>query len=64
MLSGPATESTMELVDATGLSVIASGGIGSEEDITLIQTSGCSGVIVGKAIYEGKVRLSVCLQNA
>ncbi|MEI8200689.1 MAG: 1-(5-phosphoribosyl)-5-[(5-phosphoribosylamino)methylideneamino]imidazole-4-carboxamide isomerase [Eubacteriales bacterium] len=63
MLSGPATESTRELVDATGLSVIASGGIGSEEDITLIQTSGCSGVIVGKAIYEGKVRLSVCLQN-
>lgn len=64
MLTGPATESTRELVDATGLSVIASGGIGSEEDITRIQTSGCSGVIVGKAIYEGKVRLSVCLQNA
>jgi phosphoribosylformimino-5-aminoimidazole carboxamide ribotide isomerase len=64
MLSGPATESTRELFDATGLSVIASGGIGSEEDITLIQTSGCTGVIVGKAIYEGKVRLSVCLQNA
>jgi len=29
-----------------------------------IKTSGCSGVIVGKAIYEGKVRLSICLQNA
>ena len=64
MLTGPATQSTRELVDATGVSVIASGGIGSEEDITLIRTSGCSGVIVGKAIYEGKVRLSVCLQNA
>jgi len=64
MLTGPATQSTRELVDATGLSVIASGGIGSEEDITRIRTSGCSGVIVGKAIYEGKVRLSVCLQNA
>jgi len=64
MLSGPATESTRELVVSTGLSVIASGGIGSEEDITLIHTSGCSGVIVGKALYEGKVRLSVCLQNA
>ena len=64
MLTGPATQSTRELVDASGVSVIASGGIGSEEDITLIRTSGCSGVIVGKAIYEGKVRLSVCLQNA
>jgi len=64
MLTGPATESTRELVDATGLFVIASGGIGSEEDIARIRTSGCSGVIVGKAIYEGKVRISVCLQNA
>jgi len=64
MLTGPATASTRELVDATGLSVIASGGIGSEEDITEIRTSGCSGVIVGKAIYEGKVRLAICLQNA
>lgn len=64
MLTGPATVSTRELVDATGLSVIASGGIGSEEDITEIRTSGCSGVIVGKAIYEGKVRLAICLQNA
>ncbi len=64
MLTGPATESTRELVKATGLSVIASGGIGSEEDIAEIKTSGCSGVIVGKAIYEGKVRLSICLQNA
>jgi len=63
MLTGPATESTRELVEATGLSVIASGGIGSEEDIAQIRTSGCSGVIVGKAIYEGKVRLQVCLQN-
>lgn len=64
MLAGPAVESTRELVEATGLSVIASGGIGSEEDIEKIRASGCSGVIVGKAIYEGKVRLSVCLRNA
>jgi phosphoribosylformimino-5-aminoimidazole carboxamide ribotide isomerase len=63
MMTGPATASTRELIEATGLSVIASGGIGSEEDIKEIRTSGCSGVIVGKAIYEGKVRLSVCLQN-
>jgi phosphoribosylformimino-5-aminoimidazole carboxamide ribotide isomerase len=63
MLTGPATESTRELVEATDLSVIASGGIGSEEDIEQIRTSGCSGVIVGKAIYEGKVRLQICLQK-
>ncbi len=63
MLSGPATDATKQLVNETGLSVIASGGIGSEADIEEIKTSGCTGVIVGKAIYEGKVRLSECLQN-
>ena len=50
-------------VEATGLDVIASGGIGSDEDVDLIKTSGCAGVIIGKAIYEGKVDLARCLQN-
>lgn len=63
MMTGPSTEQTAELVTATKLSVIASGGIGSEDDIDKIRTSGCSGVIVGKAIYEGKVRLAECLQK-
>jgi phosphoribosylformimino-5-aminoimidazole carboxamide ribotide isomerase len=51
------------MVDRTGLTVIASGGIGSDEDIMEIKTSGCAGVIVGKAIYEGRVDLAKCLQN-
>ncbi|MBN1892259.1 MAG: 1-(5-phosphoribosyl)-5-[(5-phosphoribosylamino)methylideneamino]imidazole-4-carboxamide isomerase [Clostridiales bacterium] len=63
MMTGPSTEQTAELVAATKLSVIASGGIGSEDDIDEIRKSGCSGVIVGKAIYEGKVRLAECLQK-
>ncbi|NLW88656.1 MAG: 1-(5-phosphoribosyl)-5-[(5-phosphoribosylamino)methylideneamino]imidazole-4-carboxamide isomerase [Clostridiaceae bacterium] len=63
MMTGPATDQTQELVSATRLNVIASGGIGSEQDIDKIRKSGCSGVIVGKAIYEGKVRLSECLQK-
>ena len=63
MLTGPATEVAREMVDRTGLTVIASGGIGSDEDIMEIKTSGCAGVIVGKAIYEGKVDLKACLQN-
>ena len=63
MLTGPATESTRNMVDKTGLDVIASGGIGSNEDVMEIRTSGCAGVIVGKAIYEGKVDLKACLQN-
>lgn len=61
MLTGPAFDSTKELVEKTGIDVIASGGIGSDEDIMHIKDSGCAGVIVGKAIYEGKVDLRRCL---
>lgn len=63
MLTGPAFDSTKELVEKTGLNVTASGGIGSDADIMYIKESGCTGVIVGKAIYEGKVDLRKCLQN-
>ena len=63
MLIGPATAQTAEMVAVTGMDVIASGGIGSPEDIIDIKKTGCVGVIVGKAIYEGKVRLSECMQN-
>jgi phosphoribosylformimino-5-aminoimidazole carboxamide ribotide isomerase len=63
MLTGPAVDSTKLMVEKTGLDVIASGGIGSNEDVLNIRTSGCAGVIVGKAIYEGKVDLKTCLQS-
>ena len=63
MLTGPAFDATKEMVDRTGLDIIASGGIGSDEDIYYIKGSGASGVIVGKAIYEGRVDLKKCLQN-
>lgn len=63
MLTGPAFDATKELVEKTGINVIASGGIGSDEDIMHIKDSGCAGVIVGKAFYEGKVDLKKCLQS-
>ena len=63
MLTGPAFDATKEMVDKTGLDIIASGGIGSDEDIYYIKKSGAAGVIVGKAYYEGRVDLKTCLQN-
>lgn len=63
MLTGPAFDATREMVDRTGLDIIASGGIGSDEDIYNIKKSGAAGVIVGKAYYEGRVDLRTCLQN-
>jgi phosphoribosylformimino-5-aminoimidazole carboxamide ribotide isomerase len=46
------------LTELPGLKLIASGGASSLEDIRELEKIGCAGVIVGKAIYEGKIGLS------
>lgn len=60
MLIGSATDSIREMVEKSGLTIIASGGIGSYADIEAVRQTGAAGVIVGKAIYEGKVKLEQC----
>jgi phosphoribosylformimino-5-aminoimidazole carboxamide ribotide isomerase len=60
MLSGAATEDVRTMVEQSGLAIIASGGIGSADDIEAVRQTGAVGVIVGKAIYEGNVRLDEC----
>jgi phosphoribosylformimino-5-aminoimidazole carboxamide ribotide isomerase len=39
------------------LDVIASGGVGTVKDITKLEQSNIDGVIIGKALYEGKIKL-------
>lgn len=41
-----------------GLKLIASGGAAAMEDIDELDRTGCSGVIIGKAIYEGLLPLT------
>jgi phosphoribosylformimino-5-aminoimidazole carboxamide ribotide isomerase len=57
MLNGPSTDIYKEITAISGLSVIASGGVTSADDIIAIRETGCEGVIIGKAIYEGKITL-------
>ncbi|MFN4284652.1 MAG: 1-(5-phosphoribosyl)-5-[(5-phosphoribosylamino)methylideneamino]imidazole-4-carboxamide isomerase [Lacibacter sp.] len=40
-----------------GLHLIASGGVATVADLEQLATIGCSGAIVGKAIYEGRISL-------
>jgi phosphoribosylformimino-5-aminoimidazole carboxamide ribotide isomerase len=40
------------------LHFIASGGVSSIKDLEELQTIGCKGVIIGKAIYEGRIKIS------
>ena len=42
---------------AVSARIIASGGISSIEDVIRIRSAGCISVIIGKAMYEGKVSI-------
>jgi len=68
MLTGPNIEATKALVDSLTIPVIASGGVSSIEDIKkLAKIQNLWGVIVGKALYSGTIKLSeaikLCWQN-
>lgn len=62
MLSGPNLQSTKELIDKSGLNIIASGGISSIEDVINIKKIGAAGAIIGKALYTGKIDLKEALK--
>jgi len=53
-LVGPDLEGLGQLQRSTDVPVIASGGVGSLDDLTALRALGVAGVIVGKAIYEGR----------
>jgi phosphoribosylformimino-5-aminoimidazole carboxamide ribotide isomerase len=57
LLKGPATELYREIISNVNVDLIASGGISSLDDIIEIKEAGCEGAIIGKAIYEGKIKL-------
>ena len=53
---------TQHLADATGLRVIASGGVASLADVRRVKAAGLSGVIIGRALYEGQIGLKEALR--
>lgn len=57
MLQGPNVEHTKEMVDATGLNIIASGGVTSMKDLEALSLIHASGAIIGKALYEKRIAL-------
>lgn len=46
---------TIDLAEASGLNVIASGGVSRLEDVRQAKTAGLAGAIVGRALYEGAI---------
>ena len=76
MLSGVNVAATVELARASGLRTIASGGVGSLDDIRALAAAAAGGsdastegpliegVIVGQALYTGAIRLADALAIA
>ncbi|HHU73482.1 MAG TPA: 1-(5-phosphoribosyl)-5-[(5-phosphoribosylamino)methylideneamino]imidazole-4-carboxamide isomerase [Clostridiales bacterium] len=57
MLLGPNISHTKEIVDVTGLNIIASGGISSLKDLEMLEEINVYGAIIGKALYENRIEL-------
>lgn len=61
MMQGPNIGATRALAESISIPVIASGGVSSLKDIEnlmAVETSGVTGVITGKAIYTGAIKLA------
>lgn len=66
-LKGINVEANQEMLESTGLQVIASGGIGSLEDLMSLKDLAhprLEGAIIGKALYEGCFQLEAALAEA
>lgn len=57
MLEGPSFELYEEILTQTPTKLIASGGITTLSDVKKLKKIGCEGAIIGKAIYEGTIKL-------
>jgi phosphoribosylformimino-5-aminoimidazole carboxamide ribotide isomerase len=55
MLQGPNIRYTLEMVEVTGLNIIASGGVSSLKDLEVLNEHNVYGAIIGKALYENRI---------
>jgi phosphoribosylformimino-5-aminoimidazole carboxamide ribotide isomerase len=64
MFSGVDAAGAARLQAEAGVDVVASGGVASIEDVRACRAAGVFGVIVGKAIYEGRLDLAEAIRLA
>ncbi len=62
--TGVNLEETIALAQSTSIPVIASGGVGTLEDIAAVKKAGLPGVIVGKALYNKSIDPKEALKAA
>jgi phosphoribosylformimino-5-aminoimidazole carboxamide ribotide isomerase len=64
MLTGPDFEALARMQSMTKLPIIASGGVSSIDDLRRLKEMGLWAAIVGKAYYEGKIRIEEAMVYA
>jgi phosphoribosylformimino-5-aminoimidazole carboxamide ribonucleotide (ProFAR) isomerase len=67
MLGGVNTAALQEMLTAVSVPIIASGGVGTVDDIRTLKTiiaPNLEGLIVGKALYAGTVKLPEAIAAA
>lgn len=58
MMQGPSIDLYKEIIkEFPTLNLIASGGVSCYKDLFTLQNAGCTGAIIGKAFYEGKITM-------
>lgn len=62
MLSQPNFSEIKKLLNKISVPAVVGGGVTTIEDVIKIKKLGAEGVIIGKAIYEGKISLAECLK--
>lgn len=63
-LAGPNLTALSEMVALLGHGVVASGGIGQIGDVADVRDAGADAVIIGRAIYDGRVDLAEAIAVA
>ncbi|HSD19209.1 MAG TPA: 1-(5-phosphoribosyl)-5-[(5-phosphoribosylamino)methylideneamino]imidazole-4-carboxamide isomerase [Anaeromyxobacter sp.] len=64
MFTGVDAAGAARLQAEAGIPVVASGGVASLEDVAACRAAGLAGVIVGKALYEGRIDLAAAIAAA
>lgn len=62
-LQGPNLTAMREMANFVNVKVIASGGVGTIQDIAELAKTGVDGVIVGKALYTGDIKLKDAIKS-
>ena len=62
-LAGPNLQAVIDLMKAVGKPIISAGGIGSLADLEQLDQVGVEGVILGSALYRGRVDLSEAVRR-